>query len=70
MEQLIEALQIFLKYSNEAYPTHCEHDILYVCGIDQSRVSDEDIKRLKELGFFPDDEGDGCGFASFRYGSC
>ena len=68
MEDLIEALQIFLKYSNEKYPTHCEHDILYVCGIDPSEVSDEHTKRLARLGFFVDDECD-C-FASFRFGSC
>jgi hypothetical protein len=26
MKELIEALQIFLKYRNETWPTHCEHD--------------------------------------------
>jgi DNA-binding protein YbaB len=66
MEDLIKALQIFLKYGNKKYPTSCEHDILYV-GIDPSIVSDEDKKTLDELGFFVDDEND-C-FASFKYGS-
>lgn len=28
MEDLIKALQIFLKYSTNKYPTHCEHDVL------------------------------------------
>lgn len=68
MEGLIEALQIFLKYKNAPYPTHCEHDVLYVCGIDQDAVSPEDTKRLDELGFFFDDECEA--FASFQYGSC
>lgn len=30
MEDLIKALQIFMKYGNPAYPFHCEHDILYI----------------------------------------
>lgn len=66
MEDLIKALQIFLKYGNKNYPTYCEHDILYV-DVDPSVVSDEDKKVLDELGFFVDDEND-C-FASFKYGS-
>lgn len=67
MEQLIQALQIFLKYGNPKYPTHCEHDELRICGIEPSDVSVEDIARLNELGFFIE-EGEGC-FMSFRYGS-
>ena len=69
MKDLIEALQIFLKYGNQSYPTHCEHDYLYV-DINASLVSEEDINRLNELGFFPDTEYDNCGFGSFKYGSC
>lgn len=30
MKKLIEALQIFYKYSQVEYPTGCEHDTLYV----------------------------------------
>jgi len=66
MEKLIEALQIFLKYDNPEYPTHCEHDTLHVC-INPDMVSDEDKKKLDNLGFFVDEEL-GC-FRSFRYGS-
>ena len=66
MEDLIKALQIFLKYENKMYPTYCEHDVLYV-DIDPSIVSDEDKETLDELGFFVDEEND-C-FASFKYGS-
>ena len=66
MEDLIKALQIFLKYENKMHPTYCEHDVLYV-DIDPSVVSDEDKKTLDELGFFVDEEND-C-FASFKYGS-
>ena len=30
MDDLITALTIFRKYSDTKYPTHCEHDTLYV----------------------------------------
>lgn len=67
MENLIKALQIFLKYANEPWPTHCEHDTLMVIGINKDSVSEEDTKLLDELGFFWSDEND-C-WVSFRYGS-
>lgn len=69
MEDLIKALQIFLKYDNPKYPTHCEHDYLYVA-INPELVSDEDKEELDKLGFFVDGEYDGEGFGSFKYGSC
>lgn len=62
---LIKALQIFLKYDNPTYPTHCEHDVLYVL-IPPSKVSEEDRIALDSLGFFEDEDED-C-FYSFRYG--
>lgn len=64
MERLIAALNIFLKYGNPEYPTHCEHDELTVL-IDPALVSDEDKAKLDELGFF----ADGDCFKSFRFGS-
>lgn len=67
MSNLIKALQIFLKYGNPNHPTHCEHDCLYICGIDVDKVSDKDKQELASLGFFIDSEN-GC-FMSFRYGS-
>ena len=67
MEKLIEALQIFLKYNNKTYPTHCEHDILMIVGITEEEVSEEDKHKLDELGFFWSSEDD-C-WVSFRYGS-
>lgn len=68
MEDLIKALQIFLKYGNPHNPTHCEHDVLHV-DIDPELVSDEDIKLLDDLGFFVSEDNPD-GFDSFRYGSC
>lgn len=67
MSDLIKALQIFLKYADPGWPTHCEHDVLTICGIDPAKVSKEDTEELDGLGFFVD-EYDDC-FRSFRYGS-
>ena len=67
MEDLIKALNIFLKYGNPNYPTHCEQDTLYICGIESCDVSEEDIKTLDDLGFFVSDEEGG--FISFKFGS-
>jgi hypothetical protein len=64
LSTLIEALNIFLKYGDVEFPTHCEHDELTVC-VDPTLVSEEDIKRLDDLGFFVSEEA----FKSFRYGS-
>ena len=66
MDELIEALNIFLRYANLRNPTHCEHDELWIAGIDPGEISDEDKATLDELGFFINDEG---AFMSFRFGS-
>jgi hypothetical protein len=50
MQDLIAALTIFSKYGNPRRPTHCEHDIMYVC-IKSESVSDEDKAALHKLGF-------------------
>lgn len=64
MSDLIEALQILLKYTNEHNPTHCEHDTFMVI-VDSSLVSEEDKARLYELSFVVNDYG----FESFRFGA-
>lgn len=68
VKDLIEALQIFLKYGNPERPTHCEHDLLTIVGIEPKDVSEEDKKRLDELGFFVGHEY-GEAFYSYKYGS-
>lgn len=65
MEDLIKALQIFLKYSDTKYPTSCEHDCLYV-SVKPSLVSDIDKKELETLGFDVDEDLEV--FTSFRFG--
>jgi hypothetical protein len=66
MENLIKALQIFLKYANPTFPTHCEHDVLYV-NIDYESVSEEDRDILSDLGFYHDEENGN--FKSYKFGS-
>ena len=67
MNNLIEALNIFLKYGNPDCPTHCEHDVLYVVGYNYEDFSKEDLEKLDELGFFWSDEDDL--FVSYQFGS-
>lgn len=64
MRDLIEALVIFLKY-HDGGATHCEHDELFIVGVDPEKVSEADKQRLDELGFFESEDG----FKSFRFGS-
>ena len=71
MNDLIEALQIFSKYGNPAYPTHCEHDIMLISSeISPSIVSEEDEKKLDSLGFFISSEYGEELFISYKFGSC
>lgn len=68
MNDLIKALQIFMKYIGDVkYPTSCEHDVFYV-QVDPAIVSDEDICELENLGFQPNSESNN--FESYKYGSC
>ena len=66
MDNLIKALTIFRKYGNPEWPTHCEHDELFIM-IDPVLVSDEDKEALEVLSFSPSD-GEPT-FYSFKYGS-
>lgn len=66
MDDLIKALQIFRKYGNPEWPTHCEHDVMGVA-IEFGDVSNEDKDKLADLSFFEDDESGY--FKSFRFGS-
>lgn len=68
MNDLIKALTILAKYNDlgeEHAPTHCEHDVLIVNGVQWSELSEEDKVTLDELGFH---EGE-YGVESFRFGS-
>ncbi len=67
MKKLIEALTIFAKYKDVERPTYCAHDTLTIMAVTEEEVSEEDKKRLQELGFFWDKFED-C-WISYRYGS-
>lgn len=67
VEDLIKALQIFLKYANPKWPTHCSHDQLAIMEVEKEQVREEDLKELERLGFFWCEEDD-C-FVSYRFGS-
>lgn len=67
MSNLIEALQIFLKYKDCKRPTNCSHDELAIMGIHKDEVSDDDFSRLENLGFLWDESDEY--FFSFRFGS-
>lgn len=69
LDGLIAALQIFRKYGNPPCPTHCEHDVMYIIGIEPDDVSKEDKVELEKLGFNEGSESGENGFYSFRYGS-
>lgn len=69
MKDLIEALTILLKYGNPYSPTHCEHDVLTIAGINPSDVSEVDKAQLDKLGFFVGDEYGDEAFHSYRFGS-
>lgn len=69
MKDLLEAIQIFLKYEDVKFPFTCEHDILRVWGYDVDDMDSNDVKRLEELGFTWDGEDFDC-FYSYKYGSC
>ena len=66
MNDLIEALTIFAKYTSDAHPTHCEHDLLYVI-VDPADVSTADRSRLATLGFAANARDRS--FVSTRFGS-
>lgn len=66
MKDLIEALQIFSKYTDTKYPTNCVHDWLGIMRVPRE-IDPADEARLKELGFLWSEEYESWG--SYRFGS-
>ena len=69
MEDLIKALNIiwpYLEDYNNKWPTSCEHDILYVCGVDMDKIHIEEIHELYKLGFLPGSDEDGAKSVDFK----
>ena len=70
MNDLITALQILSSYCNKdtsKFPTHCEHDVMYITCVKPQDVSEKDLQTLELLGFSPSKDIEG--FRSFRFGS-
>lgn len=67
MKDLIKALKIFLKYGNPDWPTHCEHDVMFIVDIQKKDVSKKDRKKLKKLGFHWDKDEET--YYSYKFGS-
>ena len=67
LSELIEALQIFLKYGDAEWPTHCEHDEMWITNVDAEAITDEDRTRLEELGFDYDEDDES--YKSYSFGS-
>lgn len=67
MEDLIKALQIFLKHGDVHHPTNCNHDELRIFPKSDD-FTDEELAELEKLGF--DKDEDMGGFISYRFGSC
>lgn len=55
---LAEAFTIFAKYEEGEYKTKADHDTIY-SGPEPEKVSEEDKKRLEELGWEPSEGGEG-----------
>lgn len=58
ISQLREGLTILEKYCGRDDPCVVGHDIIYAGGVEASKMSDEDAKRIDELGWHWDDEFD------------
>jgi hypothetical protein len=69
MKDFLKAIQILVKYSDEKYPIHCEHDYLYF-NIRWESINKIDRDTLEVLGFLKDLEYGEEGVGSFKYGSC
>jgi hypothetical protein len=59
LKEYSEAFEIFAKYGEGRFNTYAEHDIIYA-GPDPAIVSDEDKKRLSELGWFIGEDTQNC----------
>lgn len=59
-KEFIECIEIFAKYSKEGLDSYAaisaEHDEFWM-GVDPEKVSEEDNKRLEELGWIESWEG-------------
>jgi len=62
MEEFIKAITFLSKFidRNRKYPISCEHDVLYVYGVNFDNMTAEDVRKLDELGFGVGHDDDYC----------
>ena len=68
MKKFIETLQAilpFMKNPDDYAPCQCSHDVLYIWGVDFTRMKSEDVKKIVELGFYPGFED--CDFIEYCF---
>jgi hypothetical protein len=65
MEQLIEDLKVFSKYSKSDYPTHCEHDTMMIADVAQDDISEEDLEKVSDRWLWSEEDD---GYISYRFG--
>jgi hypothetical protein len=56
MKKLIEALQFilqFMKNPDEYAPCQCADDVLCIWGVDFSKMTADDVKKIANFGFYP-----------------
>ena len=53
MEEFIKAITFLSKFidKNRKYPISCEHDVLYVWGVNFDNMTADDVRTLDGLGF-------------------
>lgn len=61
MNELLRALHLICQYfifPDAKFPTACDHDILYVCGVKLKEIPVEYIHKLAKWGFYPGSDED------------
>lgn len=53
LDNHIKAFNIFKKYTDDGWPLHAEHDIIY-CHVDPNEVSVGDLEELEGLSWHAD----------------
>lgn len=56
INEVLGGLQILAKYKGDKHEVNAEHDIIYACSIDSTPLTDEETRRLVELGWHVDSE--------------
>ena len=66
IEQLIEDLKVFSKYSKSDWPTHCEHDVMMIADVEQDDISEEDLAKVSDRWHWSNEYDS---YISFTFGS-